>query len=510
MKRIAPIFLLISIFFISATFTCEEKRNPRKIIHTEVGVKMDERLTPYIQSLLAVHDSESSVSVGVTYGDQIVYARSFGYANIETRELANLRTLYHVSSISKTFIAAAIVKLESEGLLDIDDPVVKYIPYFKLASASYMEITLQQLLTHTSGLPAHNGLDNWESPSYSSDALEVYIRSASHLELEFSPGTDFSYSDIGFILLGEVIENVAGGSFEEYVDRQILKPCNMKASTFRKGDELLKNWAAPHIFGTNTQVWKHYPYNRMYAPSNAFNSNVIEMCRWSIMNLHHGKSEKGNVLDSTSHALLFQPHVATPWGKEIGYSWFIQDYLGMTTWMHTGEDIGFSSQCILYPEEDVAIVVLANGSNSRTARIANAAMEIFKDMEPKSYQVSGKFLFCKEWNERGLDSAKNLWKSLLADSTDNYFANEWELNIVGHGLIFTGEIEKAKQVFQFNIDLFPEEPNVYDSYGDALFAECDTLGAISYFMKSMSVDSSFTEPLPKLDKLKDFIDGRKL
>jgi CubicO group peptidase (beta-lactamase class C family) len=502
--------LFFSVIVVLMSFTINRKQTEQKIIATALGSKLDDKLTPYIQTILNNHDSESSVSIGITKGNQIVYARSFGFANLETREHANLQTMYHLSSVSKTSVAAAIVKLESEGRLDINKPVIDYVPYFKLASIEFDKITLKQLLTHTSGLPKHNGLDNWETPSYSKDALQLYIENAANLLLEFQPGTDFNYSDVGYIVLGEVIENVTGMCFEQYIEKHILKPCGMQHSTFIKGKKLPRNWSAPHIFGTTPQVWKYYPYNRMYAPSNAFNSNVIEMCQWGIMNLNSGKYNGKTVLDDRAHALLFAPHADTPWGAKIGCSWFIQEYLGMKTWMHTGEDIGFSSQCILYPEENVSIVVLSNGSNSRTARIANAAIEIIKDMEPKGYQISGKFPFCKTWNERGLDEAKGLWRQLLNDTTDVYFANEWEMNIVGHGLIFTNEIEKAKQAFQFNIELFPEQPNVYDSYGDALLAENDTSGAISYFSKAMAVDSTFTEPLPKLEKLKDFVEKGNL
>ncbi|GLR15756.1 serine hydrolase [Portibacter lacus] len=498
-------FISIALFIgLSILFACafqEQVPESSQIVNGTLGEKLNEKLTPFVEKILADHDCKSSVAIGITKGDEIIYAKAFGYANLAKKEPATLNTKYHMSSISKTFVASAIVKLQEQGKLNIDDRIIDHLPYFKLKSPEYKDITIKQLLTHSSGLPQHLGLDEWKKPSYDEEALERYVKKASDYELEFDPGAQFSYSDVGFNTLGDIISKASGMTFENYVEEHILKPSGMEGATFLKPEYLPEHWAAPYIIGTTTQEWKYYPYNRMYAPSNALSASVLDMCNWGMINLNHGTLKNLKVLDSASYDLLFNPWFDTPWNEKIGFSWFLQHYEGMKTILHTGADIGFESQLIMYPEEDISIAVMANRAYSRTARIANASMEIIKDLEVKSYNVSARFPFAKSYEENGLEAAKIEWKKLFKDTTDIYYANEWEMNIIGHGLIFTGEYEKALEIFNFNIECFPKSGNVYDSYGDALLAKGDTLMAITYFRKAMEVDSTFTEPISKLENL---------
>lgn len=474
---------------------------PTELVVGALGNKLEQKLSPFIEKILRDHDCQSSLSIGVTKGGKVIYAKAFGLANVQTGDSANLTTVYHLASIAKTFVASAIIKLQAQGKLDVNDRVVDHLPYFKLQSPAYQEITIKQLLTHTSGLPSHLRLDEWKKPSYAENAVETYVRSAKDAVLEFAPGTDFNYSDVGYITLGDIIAKAAGMNFESYIVTQLFEPAGMDHSTFLKPRTLPENWAAPHIVGTNTQVWEYYPYNREYAPCNALHSTVLDMCKWGVATLDRGKSGQA-IMDTSSYNLLLSPWEDTPWGEKIGFSWFLQQYEGMATVLHTGADIGFSAQMIMYPEEDVCIVVLANRAYSRTARIANATMEVIKDLGIKDYQVSARFPFGKVWDEKGFDSARELWIELLKDTTDNYYANEGELNSLGHGLLFTEEYDKALQAFALNIEMSPGSPNTYDSYGDGLLAIGDTSKAIKYFKKALAVDPDFPDPGPKLEKLK--------
>ncbi len=492
---------LLAFLFLYACTPSQTTPPPTEIIKGKLGLKLQAQLDPFIQQLRFDHDCESSIAIGVTQGDSIIYAKAFGYANIDTKDSVDIYTVYHLASLSKPVVAAALVKLQAQGKLNLNDPVVKYLPYFKLQSPAYKSISIKQILTHTSGLPSNVGKDNWEEPLYTDDALEIYVKSIQSAELEFAPGSGHSYSNTGFNILGDVIAKAAGMTFENYVQQNIFTPAGMESSTFLKPKHLPKHWAAPHIIGTKNRTWEYYPYNRMYAPSSALHSNIVDMCRWGMINLNHGQWGENSVLDPTDYAAMIHPWEDTPWGEKIGLSWYLQNYEGMKTILHTGADIGFSTQIILYPEEDISIVVLANRAYSRTARLANAIIEIIKDLGIKPYEVSARFPFCKTWEEQGFDQAKILWQELLQDTSDIYYANEWEMNSIGHGLIFTKEFTKAKAAFHFNIELFPKSANVYDSYGDALLAEGDTTQAIEYFQQALLVNPEFGDPVPKLEDL---------
>lgn len=485
-------------------FSCgtpHENKKKDEIVSGDIGAKLEQQLTPFVKNILKDHHCESSLAIGVTKGNEIVYAKAFGYADINSKDTANIYTVYNLASLSKPFVATAIMQLQDEGQLDLDDPIVKHLPYFKLKSEGYGSITIKQVLTHTSGLPKNLRRHEWENVTYADDALEGYVRSASDTTLEFEPGTDYNYSDVGFNTLGDLIAKVSGMSFEAYMKQNIFIPAKMNQTTFLKPKVLPGSWAKPHIIGATTTVWNYYPYNRMYAPCTGLNSTVFDMCQWGIINLNRGEYKDAHLLDTAAYSQLIYPWAKTPWNEHIGLSWFLQSYEGMNTILHTGASIGFGAQMIMYPEEDISIVVMANRDYSRTARIANAIIEVIKDLEVKTYRVSARFPFGREWETQGYESAKKMWQELLKDTTDNYYANEWEMNLIGHGLIFEKDYEKAKKAFQINIETFPNAPNVYDSYGDALLAQGDTSEAIKYFYKALEVDPNFDDPKPKLDAL---------
>ncbi|MCB0263080.1 MAG: serine hydrolase [Calditrichaeota bacterium] len=500
MRNLMYFAQILFILLLLVSCQTEPEKLPDEIISGPIGQKLEDELTPYIRRIMIDHKCVS-VAIGVTKGTEIIYAKAFGFEDIETRKEASIHTVYHMASISKPFVATAILQLAEKGKLSLDDPVVKYLPYFKLAENGHETVTIRHLLTHTSGLPITTGSYDWENPSFGEDALEKYVRSIAGEKLLFPSGSQFTYSNPGFECLGNVIAKVSGMSFEDYMQHHVLNPTGMRASTYSKPDYLPDNWAAAHLLRLSTERWQHYPYNRKHAPSSTLHSNVVDMCKWGIINLNYSKLNQLEILKPSTFARLFQPEFDTPWGGKIGLGWFLQEYAGKKTILHNGEDTGFETQLILYPEEEISIVVMANRNSSRTARIANATIEVILDLGIKDYKVSGRFPFGDQMAKNGIDSAKVLWHKLKSDSADRYQTGEYVLNTLGHSLIEADKFELAKEVFQFNIDEFPESPNVYDSFGDALLAEGDTLNAIRYFKKSLAVDPDFEDPKPKLIKL---------
>lgn len=475
----------------------ERVERTTSLVSGDIGHELDARLSPFVERIMRDHGA-ASVVVGVARGDQIVYARAFGYQNIETEERASLETVYHMSSLSKPFVATAVMKLVEQGRVNLDDRIVVHLPYFTLQGEDSDRVTILDVLTHSSGIPRDIGSNDWESQESGDDALEQYVRSFADERMEFAPGSQFAYSNSAMNCIGDLIAKASGMSFEEYVQQYVLEPAGMTESTFLKPIPTPSDWAMPHVLTTTTRVWDVYPYNRRHAPSATLHSNVLEMCRWGMITLNQGSHAGITVLEPEFHDQLLKPWRDTPWGQ-IGLNWFLQEHEGRRTILHTGEDTGFSSQIVLYPDEDLCIVVLANLAESRVARIGNAAAEVVFGLEIKDYVIPGRIEFGKRMDEAGIESAKKLWASLQTDP--NYTTGEWQINLLGHGLIWEKRYEEAKQVFGFNIDEYPESANVYDSYGDALLAEGDQAGALEYFRKAVEVDASFTESLPKIEKL---------
>lgn len=247
------------------------------VVRGEIGQKVEQQLEPFVLKILTDHACESSVSIGITKGQEVVYAKSFGYKNSDTQELASPNTVYHFASVTKPFTATAIVKLVEQGKLQLDDPVINYLPYFKLKGEGSENITIRQILTHTSGLPRNEPPNRWDSVMYDEGAVERFVRSFEALEMEHAPGESFAYSNIGFDCLADVIAKASGRPFIEYMRTEVLEPCGMLNSAFSKPKELPENWASPHVLVLKTERWPSYPYNRIYEGSSGLHSNVLDM-----------------------------------------------------------------------------------------------------------------------------------------------------------------------------------------------------------------------------------------
>jgi len=187
-------------------------------------------LQPVIEKFIQQQEIPG-LAIAVIENDNVVYAHGFGLQNlIRKDEPITTRSLFHMASITKPFVATSIMQLVEQNKIDLDSPVVAYLPYFRLADARYKIITVRQMVTHTSGMPDVDDYE-WNKPQYNDGALERYVRSLSNFRLVFPPGAQFRYSNMAFEVLGDVIAKVSGESFDDYVQHYILAPVGMKDST---------------------------------------------------------------------------------------------------------------------------------------------------------------------------------------------------------------------------------------------------------------------------------------
>jgi len=154
----------------------------------------------------------------------------------------------------------------------LDGRVIKHLAYFELADPEYREITIRQMLNHTSGMPDVEDYE-WDRPQYDDGAAERYVRSNNTEEMLWDPGGDYRYSNMAFDTLGDVITKISGMSFEEYIRRNILDPSGMAESSFLYPDIAQDLRTTGHI-GEPAWISEVYPYNRRHAPSSTLNSSV--------------------------------------------------------------------------------------------------------------------------------------------------------------------------------------------------------------------------------------------
>ncbi len=343
---------------------------------------MHDRTTRKIDTLIAEAMREESVpgvAAAVTEGGELTYARGHGVMNVDTQVQVTPDTLFHGASVTKTFVATAILQLAERGQLDIHAPVVTYLPYFRMRDERYQDITIAQMLSHTSGMPDTEEY-GWDQPEYDDGALERYVRSLAGLSLIAPPGARYAYSNIAFEVLGDVIAKVSGMPFEEYVRQELLVPLGMVRSTLlvREADPSLL--ASPHVRSESGDVAVSdvFPYNRAHTPSSTMYTSVIELSRWAVTHLNRGALGEARILSPETYDLMWRPWTATGdrYWPEMGLTWFLGERSGERCVTHEGVDIGFKACLILVPERRVSAVSLGNLDRMKNEDLTDAILDI--------------------------------------------------------------------------------------------------------------------------------------
>ena len=239
---------------------------------------------PWSRALFASHDV-AGLAVAVVRDEEVV-SRGFGVRDVGTGASVTPETMFHLASVSKPFVATAIVSLATardadEPVLDLDAPISAWVPEFTLADGRAGEVTARGLLSHSSGLPDVSEY-GWHDPQLGDDALSEFARSLSGWRLKTDPGSAFSYSNAGFELLGLLLSRVTGTTFEDAIRQQVLAPLGMRDSTFLRSEVPAHLAASPHVGMPLSVPEGVYPYTRRHAPSSSLHSNLVEMCRWMV------------------------------------------------------------------------------------------------------------------------------------------------------------------------------------------------------------------------------------
>ena len=354
---------------------------------------------PLVETFLDSHDA-AGLAVAVVREEEVV-SRGFGVRDVGSGASVTPDTMFHLASVSKPFVATAIVSLATardagERVLDLDAPIIEWVPEFTLADGREGEVTARWLLSHTSGLPdvADYG---WHDPQLGDDALSDFARSLSGWRLKSEPGSAFSYSNAGFELLGLLLSRVTGTTFENAVRQQVLSPLGMRNSTFLRGEVPAHLAASPHVGMPLSVPEGAYPYTRRHAPSSTLHSNLVEMCRWMVAHFEPadvasgGSDGEGARLDAGLLDLMWQPVVDAgnpPWEEAMALGWGVGSYRGHRTLSHSGADPGFGCRFVLVPGRRTAVVALANSNTVPTGTISAAALDIALADDPLSV-VSG-------------------------------------------------------------------------------------------------------------------------
>jgi len=465
---------------------------------------LEDSLNVYLQKVMT-RFKIPGLTIAIIQNGKPLYTNAFGVKNVDTQEKLMPQDIFHFASVSKPFVATAIMQLVEQGKMDLDEKLTIYLPYFELADARYKDVTIRQMLNHSSGIPDVQDYE-WDKPQYDEGAAERYVRSLKDQKLLFAPGDGARYSNMAFDILGDVIAKVSGISFEDYMAQNILEPLKMKESSFLIKEISNKLRTSPHIWEYEPKVSEVYPYNRPHAPSSTLNSSVMEMMNWAQVNLNKGQLEGIRILQTESYESLWKGTIDFNDSK-VGLSWFIGDYHDIKTISHGGGDLGYRSNITLVPERKLGFILASNYSLTPMGSIRDGVMAILLGYSYELPRLSVSMEIQEIFDTKGIDSAKVFYYRLRDESADEYAFSHWELNRLGYYYLQKEEIQKAFEIFKFNVELYPEEANTYDSLGEAYMLAGETEKAIFNYRKSLELNPENINAVDMLKKLNEKINS---
>jgi CubicO group peptidase (beta-lactamase class C family) len=462
-------------------------------------------LEPIIQQAMAQAEVPG-FAIAVVQNQKIVYAAGFGVRNLtRSDDKITPESLFHMASITKPFVATSVMQLVEQGRIELDAPLVKYLPYFHMKDERYKTITIRQMLTHTSGMPDVEDYE-WDKPQYDDGALERYVRSLKPLSLIAAPGTRFQYSNMAYEILGDVIAKVSGQSFEDYVRQHILEPLGMSHSTLFMKQADPQRLTSPHNVNASFDVAVSpvFPYNRMHSPSSTLYSSVLDMTRWAMANMNRGELNGKRMLKASTYDVMWKP-AGEQW-SQIGISWFLRKYKDHRVIGHGGGDTGFRSNLAMLPDDGIAVVMMSNYDGpSPLSGITNAALDVALGLKPEplpAFKPTIAKVVYKTMASDGIDAAIKKYQALKQTAPDGYNFAEEQLNALGYRLMTQGKRKEAIRVLQLNAEAFPQSSNVYDSLGEAYMKNGDKELAIKNYEKSLALDARNQNAVEMLKKLK--------
>lgn len=313
-------------------------------------------------------------AVGVSRDGSVVLERGYGMANLETDTPIRPTSIFHVASVSKQFTAAAIMLLERDGKLSLDDNIRKYVPEVPDYGTP---ITIRHLLTHTSGLR-----DQWELLALArgrfeedriteADVLDIVSRQTA---LNFKPGSEYQYSNTGFTLLGVIVKRVTGQSLRDYADEKIFKPLGMTRTHFHDDYTMLvpgrTSAYVPRTGGG--AAWRvSIPNFDTYGATSLY-TTVGDLLKWEA-NFDHP-----TVGDATMFARMQTPTPLTTGDtSSYGFGLVMGSYRGARYVEHNGADAGYRSYVGRFPERKLAIAIACNSSTANTTALARGVADAF-------------------------------------------------------------------------------------------------------------------------------------
>ncbi|MCJ7624663.1 MAG: serine hydrolase [Anaerolineaceae bacterium] len=357
--------------------------------HPELASSID-FLSAWIESQMA-YKGQPGISVGIVYDQELIWAKGFGVADLESKKQATSKTIYRIASITKLFTSTAILQLRDAGKLQLDDPVETHLPWFKVQNKhSYSPpVLIRHLITHTSGLPRESASPYWSTADF--PTYEQVRELLPEQELTLPTETKWKYSNLAVSLAGEVVSAVSGMSYEEYVEQNILEPLGMENTFVRTIDPANPEFASGYgrRLPDNSRAIRPFGDCKGISPAANMATNVEDLAKFAMLQFRDKPAGGDQILSGFTLREMHSVHWLDPdWQFGWGWGFKVTRLKGKTFAGHGGSLMGYRTEFQLCPEDKIGVIVLTNSDDGEPGVYAEKVFEwvgpeILKALAPK-------------------------------------------------------------------------------------------------------------------------------
>jgi CubicO group peptidase (beta-lactamase class C family) len=487
------LFLLIGIIMIQlGAFTLSAQQETDS---TALYSKIDSYLT-------AGSENGFSGAISVVKNGETLINKGYGQANKDTETLNNPNTIFDIGSNTKQFTATAILKLVELGKLKLTDSLSQF---FKNLPIKKQSITIHQLLTHTAGFSEAIGRDYSSFGKLSKISQKDFFEKLFASKLLSEPGEKYSYSNTGYSILGRIIELTSGQAYEAFLNEHLFTPAGMLQTGY-----LLPKWDTKQMaHGYNRNIMETESTITYYQEAGEINWHLkgnggINATQNDLL-LWYKALKTNMILTSESFEKLITAYPYTSSSNSTssyGYGWGVKKLENNSKRItHNGSNGTFAHTIIWYPKEEIYIVYATNANSSKVEDIAYVVAKIILDESYSPKPIKNNiYSFVMNYIQEHSTDKSNKLLTLLQENYVDDFTNSSPLNTIGNILLRSNEnLEWALELFKMNVQLYPDDGNLWDSLGDGYKANDLKEDAIKSYQKA--IELGYKDSQEKLTEL---------
>lgn len=367
-------------------------QKPHAVLPNDTYVAADadtQKLVSRADAIISQKMNEGMIpglSIAIVQDGETIYKSGYGYADLRTKKAVTTDTLFQLASNSKAYTALGVLQLQKDGIIDLKDPITKYIPWLTLMyDDTKTDVPIADFLHHTSGIPSSTIVKIPPLYEEDGDSIEKTVRVINGIHLANKPGSQYEYATINYDILGLLIEEASGMKYEAYMQRYVLDPAGLHDTYMYRSQAEKDNMALGYKIGFFTPRHYRAPRYEGNKPAGYIISCADDMAQWLKIQMGASHSSLDDLV-AESHLPDLEHEILS---DDVYYAagWFVYDG-NEKEFFHGGRNPNFSSYIVFRPEEKIGVAVLCNSKSDFAPVIAESVLALFDNNESGKFTIA--------------------------------------------------------------------------------------------------------------------------